>query len=61
MSAPVIDAGYVVVAAAAAGVAIPDEHLTAVTGTLQRIAELAAPVLALPLEPEDEIAPVWRP
>jgi hypothetical protein len=56
-----IDETWVVRTAALAGLTIPRGHLPAVTATLQRIAELAAPLNDTPLSPADEIAPVWKP
>ncbi len=61
MRAPIVDEDFVAAAAAAVDLPISAQHLAGVTGNLQRIAELAAPVLAVPLSPEDEAAPVWRP
>jgi len=56
-----IDEAYVLAAAQAAGLEIPAGHAGAVAEALGRIAEVAAPVLVVPLAPEDELAPIWRP
>jgi hypothetical protein len=59
--APDIDEGYVRCAAAAIGLDISAERLDGVLDNLRRIAAISAPVLAVGLEPTDEMAPVWRP
>jgi hypothetical protein len=43
------------------GLQVSEARLAQVVLQLQRIQAVAAPVLAAPLEPQDEQAPVWRP
>jgi len=58
----VIDEKAVLAAAALAGIEIPAQHLPEVIANLQRTAEVAAFVNAVPMDPmDDELAPVWRP
>jgi len=61
MDPDAFDERYARAAAAAIGVAIPAGHDAAVAENLRRIAVLAAPMLALELGDEEEIAPMWRP
>ena len=57
-----VDEATVRQAAALAGLEIPVSRLPAVVVNLQRTAEVAALLDAVPLEPmTDELAPVWRP
>jgi hypothetical protein len=44
-----------------AGIEVPESRLPDLLAQLERIRTAVAPVLAAPLEPEDEGAPVWRP
>ncbi|MFD1558191.1 DUF4089 domain-containing protein [Paraburkholderia silviterrae] len=41
--------------------ALPEEAATRVKAQFARIAQLAAPVLAYPVDTDDEPAPVYRP
>jgi len=56
-----IDEKYVLEAARQAGLEIGPARLPAVLGNLQRIAQLAQPVLEVELAPEDELGPEWKP
>lgn len=56
-----IDEAYVSEAARLAGLALDPARRRAVLGNLQRIAELAQPVLETELGPEDELGPEWKP
>jgi hypothetical protein len=56
-----IDAATVASMAKLMGLDLPEARLAQVVLQLQRIQAIAAPVLAAPLEPHDEQAPVWRP
>ena len=56
-----VDEKYVIEAARQAGLELDAERLRAVLGNLQRIAQLAQPVLEIELEPEDELGPEWKP
>jgi len=44
-----------------AGIEVPESRLPDVAAQLARVRAIVEPVLAVPLEPEDEQAPVWRP
>jgi hypothetical protein len=52
---------YVTLAAAAQGLEIPAPYRAGVVANLERIAAIAERFLALPLEEDDEPAPVFRP
>jgi len=56
-----VDEKYVIEAARQAGLELDPERLRAVLGNLQRIAQLAQPVLEVELKPEDELGPEWKP
>jgi len=56
-----IDEKYVIEAARQAGLELDPERLRAVLGNLQRIAQLAQPVLEVELGPGDELGPEWKP
>jgi Asp-tRNA(Asn)/Glu-tRNA(Gln) amidotransferase C subunit len=56
-----VDEKYVIEAARQAGLELDPERLRAVLGNLQRIAQLARPVLEIELGPEDELGPQWKP
>ena len=43
------------------GLRLTAEQLPGVTANLQRTAALAQSMAALPLDPEQEAAPIWRP
>ena len=43
------------------GLELTDEQLPGVIANLIRTAQIAAPVMALPLSGEDELGPIWRP
>jgi len=48
-------------AAKLSGLAVPPERVPAVLANLERLAQVAAVLEAVPLAPEDEIGPEWRP
>jgi hypothetical protein len=52
---------YVVLTAAAQGLDIAQPHRAGVAANLERIAAIAERFLALPLDDDDEQAPVFRP
>ena len=54
-------AGYVDAACAANGLALSAEERERVTAQFARIADIAAPLLALELPPDVEPAPVFQP
>ena len=56
-----IDETYVLAAAKALDLPIGPGHLPGVVANLQRIEAIAEPLNAIPLDPEDEAAPVWMP
>jgi hypothetical protein len=56
-----IDEAYAIAAAKALGLVIAPEQLPGVVANLQRIEAIAEPLDAMPLDPEDEAAPVWMP
>ena len=56
-----VDAATVAQLASLIGLRVPEAHVPRVVLQLQRIQAIVAPVLAAPLEPHDEQAPVWRP
>ncbi len=61
MADPTVDAeAYVDSAAALIGLPIDPEHRPGVVANLQRIAQMAALVMAFPLLDEAEPAPVFR-
>ena len=51
----------VLVLSGMAGLPIEEKRLPAVLANLQRIEQVAMAVLTVPLAPEDEIGPEWRP
>ncbi len=53
--------GYVTLAAAAQGLEIPPAYRAGVAANLERIAAVAERFLAVPLDDEDEQAPVFTP
>ena len=55
-----IDEAWVRSAARLAGIEITDEQLPGVLANLKRTAQIAAPVMALTLDEQDELGPVWR-
>jgi len=61
MEPPSIDVACVISLAAAQGLALPPGQAEGVAANFARIAQVAAAVLAIELDPEDEQAPVWRP
>ena len=52
---------YVTLAAAAQGLEIPQPYRAGVAANLERIAAIAERLLAVPLDDEEEPAPVFRP
>ena len=52
---------YVTMAAAAQGLEIPQAYRAGVAANLERIAAVAERLLAVPLDDEEEPAPVFRP
>jgi hypothetical protein len=52
---------YVTLAAAAQGLEIPQSYRAGVAANLERIAAIAERLLAVPLDDEEEPAPVFRP
>jgi len=56
-----IDEKYVIAAARQAGLELDPQRLRAVLGNLQRIAQLAQPVLEVELGSGDELGPEWKP
>ena len=52
---------YVTMAAAAQGLEIPQPYRAGVAANLERIAAVAERLLAVPLDDEEEPAPVFRP
>jgi Asp-tRNA(Asn)/Glu-tRNA(Gln) amidotransferase C subunit len=56
-----VDEKYVIEAARQAGLELDPERLRAVLGNLQRIAQLARPVLEIELGREDELGSQWKP
>ena len=56
-----VDAAAVAKLLDLAGLRIPEARLPQIVLQLQRIQAIVAPVLGVPLEPQDEQAPVWRP
>jgi Asp-tRNA(Asn)/Glu-tRNA(Gln) amidotransferase C subunit len=56
-----IDDDYVKEAARLAGLELDPARRHAVLGNLQRIEQLAQPVLEVELGPEDELGPEWKP
>ena len=56
-----IDEAMVSRLAAFVGLSITPEQMSGVTANLRRTYELAQPLMALPLAPTEELAPVWRP
>lgn len=55
-----IDEAWVTATAALAGLRIEPEHVPGVVAYLRRIAALAAAVNDTPLDPDDELGPVWK-
>ena len=53
--------GYVTLAAAAQGLEIPQPYRAGVAANLERIAAVAERFLAVPLDEDEEPAPVFRP
>lgn len=56
-----IDDDYVKEAARLAGLELDPARRRGVLGNLQRIEQLAQPVLEVELGPEDELGPEWKP
>jgi hypothetical protein len=57
-----MDEKYVLAAAQAIGLPVPESKVRAVTENLQRIQAIAQALEAIELDPlTDEPAPVWRP
>ena len=56
-----IDGEYVLAAARIARLPLSAVDAAAVTAQLQRIEEIAQPMLEIALKPEDETGLVWRP
>jgi hypothetical protein len=56
-----IDASLVLNLTKVQGLAIAVERMPAVAVQFARIAEIAGPLLAVELLPDDEAGPVWRP
>ena len=61
MHADDIDAAWVRSTARLVGIELTDEQLPGVIANLKRTAQIAGPVMALPLTEQDELGPVWRP
>jgi len=61
MSEGPVDDAFVREAARTAGLGIGAEVIPGVLANLERIAGFARMLDAVPLEPQDEAAPVWRP
>lgn len=61
MSGQVITRETVLEAARLSGLVVPAERIPAVLGNLERLAQVAAVLEAVPLAPEDEIGPEWKP
>lgn len=61
MSGQGVTRAAVLEAARLSGLAVPPERVPAVLGNLERLAQVAAVLEAVPLAPEDEIGPEWRP
>jgi hypothetical protein len=61
MRADDIDEALVRATALLVGLELTDEQLPGVIANLKRTAQIAAPVMALPLSEQDELGPVWRP
>lgn len=60
MRAQAIGAAELVALARLADLDLRPEQLPAVLANFRRAAELAETIIALDLDPSDEIAPVWR-
>jgi Asp-tRNA(Asn)/Glu-tRNA(Gln) amidotransferase C subunit len=56
-----LDTASVVAMLKLAGIEVSESRLPDLVAQLERIRAVAAPVMAAPLEPADEQAPVWRP
>ena len=56
-----IDETLVRTTARLVGLELTDEQLLGVIANLKRTAQIAGPVMALPLSEQDELGPVWRP
>ena len=56
-----IDKDYVLTAARIAQLPLSAGDATSVTAHLQRVEEIAQPMLGVTLEPDDESGLVWRP
>ena len=61
MSEGPLDEAFVREAARTAGLEIAADAMPGVLANLERIAGFARALDAVPLEPHDEAAPVWRP
>lgn len=57
----VVDAAMVKHLAGLLGLELTPEQLPGVVANLQRTAALAQTLAALPLDPEQEAGPIWRP
>ena len=60
MAADDIDEDWVRRAARLAAIEVTNEQLPGVIANLQRTVQIAAAVMALPLDEQDELGPVWR-
>ena len=60
MAANDIDEDWVRRAARHAAIEVTNEQLPGVIANLQRTVQIAAAVMALPLDEQDELGPVWR-
>lgn len=56
-----LDEQYAVAAARAQELEVAPEHWPGVIANLERMGAIGAPALAVEVEIEDELAPVWRP
>ena len=61
MSGEAITRETVLEAARLSGLVVPPERVPAVLGNLERLAQVAAALAAVPLAPEDELGPDWKP
>ena len=55
-----IDGAWVLASARLVGIEITDDQLPAVLANLKRTAQIATPVMALALDEQEELGPVWR-
>ena len=61
MNADDIDEAWVRAAARLQGIELEDDQIPGVIANFKRTVQIAHPVIALALDEQDELGPVWRP